>query len=252
MMNYIRTWFDRWWPFLALIAVWQAWSWQINKALLVPSPWSVLQTLIDLFSGQQYPIAIAISVWTLIKSWSVVLILLTLSVSLSVKFDLVRRFVSFCAAAFMPLPTMTLLPIMMLFFGISDQTTIAMLVFGSLWITYMQIMTAVDVSKNKWDPHVRQLGWNHWQILWRVYLPSMAPTVLSTMQMAWNLSWRALMALEIVFGAISAHESLGSLMMQERASLNVTTVWACLITIIAIGLLVDYLFNYAKNKLSWK
>lgn len=247
----MRTWFDRWWPLLTLLVAWQAWSWWINKALLVPSPWAVLETLVDLFSGQQYPIAIAISVWTLIKSWSVVLLLLAVSVPLSVRFHAVRRFVSFCAAAFMPLPTMTLLPVMMLFFGISDTTTIAMLVFGSLWITYMQIMTAVDVSRAKWDPHVRQLGWSTWQTLWRVYLPSMAPTVLATMQMAWNLSWRALMALEIVFGAISAHESLGSLMMQERASLNVTTVWACLITIIAIGLAVDWCFNRAKAKLSW-
>ena len=250
-MNYIRTWFDRWWPLLLLLTVWQSWSWYVNKALLVPAPWSVLQTLLDLLSGQQYPIAIAISVWTLIKSWSVVLILLVVTVSLSVRFLPVRRFMSFCAAAFMPLPTMTLLPIMMLFFGISDKTTIAMLVFGSLWITYMQIMTAVDVSRLKWDPHVRQLGWGTWASLWRVYLPSMAPTVLSTMQMAWNLSWRALMALEIVFGAISAHESLGSLMMQERASLNVTTVWACLITIIAIGLVVDWGFNRAKAHFAW-
>lgn len=248
----MRIWFERWWPLLALLALWQAWSWSINKALLVPSPWAVLQTLVDLFSGQQYPIAIAISVWTLIKSWTVVLILLAITVSLSVKFRVLRRFISFCAAAFMPLPTMTLLPIMMLFFGISDSTTIAMLVFGSLWITYMQIMTAVDVSRAKWDPHVRQLGWTSWHTLWRVYLPSMAPTVLATMQMAWNLSWRALMALEIVFGAISAHESLGSLMMQERASLNVNTVWACLITIIAIGLAVDWCFNRAKTRLAWQ
>lgn len=248
----MRIWFSRWWPLLALLAAWQAWSWSINKTLLVPSPWSVLETLLDLFSGQQYPIAIAISVWTLIKSWSVVLLLLTVSVSLSVRFQFVRQFVSFCAAAFMPLPTMTLLPIMMLFFGISDTTTIAMLVFGSLWITYMQIMTAVDVSRAKWDPHVRQLEWSTWHTIWRVYLPCMAPTVLTTMQMAWNLSWRALMALEIVFGAISAHESLGSLMMQERASLNVTVVWACLITIIAIGLAVDWIFKFTQSRLAWQ
>lgn len=68
--------------------------------------------------------------------------------------------------------------------------------------------------------------------------------------MAWAFAWRTLIAAELVFGASSGKGGLGWYIFQNRNELYTDKVFAGLLTVIAIGLLVETLGFHTLERLT--
>jgi NitT/TauT family transport system permease protein len=60
---------------------------------------------------------------------------------------------------------------------------------------------------------------------------------------AWNISWRTLLALEVVFGSIGRHWGLGTYMVTVKDRMDITEMYASLFAIILIGLAFNTMFE---------
>ena len=77
------------------------------------------------------------------------------------------------------------------------------------------------------------------------------PEIISVLKNSWGASWRILIAIEMVFGALGGRFGLGALMSEQKVVYNTLEVWAILITLLFIGIIVSQGFNYARSKYSW-
>lgn len=236
---------------MVLLAAWQISAVTVNKPLLLPTVPSVLAELARMMQTQQFWLAILASIRTLIQSWGLAIVIIAAAISLSVSSTYARSFFDRLSSMFMPMPAISLLPIMMLCFGIGNQTIAAMIVWGALWVNYHQLINNIDQARNRWQDQARNLGMSGIRALRLVYFPAMAGSSLAALQVSFGLAWRAQMALEIVFGAMGTFSSLGSMMMEERANMNTPMVWSCMLVIMMIGITVDRLFSLARQRIKW-
>lgn len=239
------------WPVLVLLSIWQAAALWIGKPLLVPEPYKVLITLAELIQTTVFWQGVWTSVSNLAQAWLMALMLIASLTLVSLMNQHVRAFNDRMCSMFMPMPAITWLPVMMLMFGIGQQTIMAMVIWGTLWMTYHQFIINIDQAKNQWQSQVRNLRLDPVRSVIKVYLPAMAGSTLAGLQVSFGLAWRAQMALEIMFGAISTFSSIGSMMMDERANMDTPMVWSYMIVIMIVGILMHKIFSSARARVRW-
>ena len=142
---------------------------------------------------------------------------------------------------FNPLPAIALLPLALLWFGLGTNSLIFVMVHSVLWPLALNAYagfvtvppTLVRVGQN--------IGLSGWGLVWGILLPAAFPYVLIGLKVGWAFAWRTVIAAELVFGVSGEHGGLGWYIYMNRYDLNTAEVFAGLVTIIAIGLLVESL-----------
>ena len=137
--------------------------------------------------------------------------------------------------------TAVLAPLAMLWFGLGPASLIFVLLHAVTWVVAMNTHAGfLAVS-----PTLRMVGRNYGLSLpgyvCRVLVPAAFPSILSGLKIAWAFAWRTLVAAELVFGAASGKGGLGWYIFENKNELEIANVFAGLLTVIAIGLIVDSL-----------
>jgi len=134
-------------------------------------------------------------------------------------------------AAFHPVPKLSLLPLVMLIFGIgyfSKALVVAISVFFPLVINSMAGVLQID--RNYLDV-ARLHGATRWRIFWRVVLPAGLPMILAGTRMAMNRALGATIGLEL----ITAQNGLGSMLFFAWQTFRTEELYATIFVIAAFG-----------------
>jgi NitT/TauT family transport system permease protein len=133
------------------------------------------------------------------------------------------------------LPSICWLPLALLWFGLSDQAIVFVVVMGSL----LAISISTDDGVAGIDPLLLRasgvLGIRGARFYAGVLIPGALPGIITGLKLGWSFAWRALMAGELLFVA----GGLGQLLQQGRELLDVPQVMAVMIAIVAVGSVVD-------------
>jgi NitT/TauT family transport system permease protein len=133
------------------------------------------------------------------------------------------------------LPSICWLPLALLWFGLSDQAMIFVVVMGSL----LAISISTEDGVAGIDPMILRasgvLGIRGVRFYGGVLVPGALPGIITGLKLGWSFAWRALMAGELLFVA----GGLGQLLQQGRELLDVPQVMAVMIAIVAVGSVVD-------------
>lgn len=251
LMRYMQKFWLSTWPLWVLVAAWQVSALLVDKPLLLPQVPEVLITLAQMVTTMTFWQGVGTTVSGLFRGWFTALAVISVMLLGSLTSSTVRSFNDRVTSMLMPMPAISFLPIMMLIFGIGQQTIMVMVIWGTLWVTYHQFINNIDQARNRWQPQVRNLGLGHVDSLIYVYVPALAGSSLASLQISWSLAWRAQIALEIMFGAISTFNSIGSMMMDERANMDTPMVWSYMLVIMIIGIMMDRMFAAAKSRVTW-
>ena len=83
----------------------------------------------------------------------------------------------------------------------------------------------------------------------RILMPAAFPAILAGLKIGWAFAWRTLIAAELVFGVSSGRGGLGWYIFENRNLLNTANVFAGLLTVMAVGLIVEGLiFGHRKQR----
>lgn len=234
---------------IALIVLWQLYvSFGGANPLLVASPLSTTQALFTDIANGQLPSATVNSLQNLIAG---MLISIVLGIALA-SFSTFSRFghdlLIVLTAIFNPLPGIAILPLTMLWFGLTPLSIIVVVVQSALW----PIATSTDTGFRTIGATTRMvalnLGLNRWQMVKDVLLPAALPHILSGLRLAWAFGWRTVVASELVFGIAGSAGGLGWYISNARYYLTTPPMFAGLIVISLLGILVDSLFLLVEQR----
>ena len=135
------------------------------------------------------------------------------------------------------LPSITWLPLAVLWFGLSENAIVFVVLMGSAFSIAISARAGILGIPPLLQRAAGTLGASKWQAYVYVVLPGMIPVMVQGMKQGWSFAWRSLMAGELLF--VSA--GLGHLLNVGRDLNNISMVFAVMIVIVFVGVAVDRL-----------
>ncbi len=251
-MSRVRSVLREVWPRLAaiaiLVAIWQlVYQSGFFDKVVLPSPLQVWRALgHDLGNGV---------IWRNTEA-SIVRLLIgfTVSVAAGTVFGLLEVASNFFERSFgslvvglQSLPSIAWLPLAVLWFGLSEQAVLFVVIIGSFPAVALATMNSVRQVPPLLQRAGRTMGASGWRLYRHVVLPAAIPGYVGGMQQGWAFAWRSLMAGELI---IASANGLGGLLTRSQQNLETPTVIAVMAVIVIIGMFVDLaVFGTLDNRI---
>lgn len=234
-------WFRRGVIALVLIAVWETVARIVANDLLVPTFGATLAAFVQGIESGELLVKTGISMSVLLRGYALGVFFAFVLTSVAVSTRIGRDVLTMLTSMFNPLPSIALLPIALLWFGLGTGSLLFVLVHAVLWPLALSMYTGfagVPVTlKMAW----RNYGLTGLRQIALILVPAALPSILSGLRVGWAFAWRTLIAAELVFGASAGQGGLGWYIFQNRNELYTDRVFAGLAAVIVIGLLVEHL-----------
>ena len=233
---------------LAIVLVWQAYVslWHVNK-LLVSSPLDVGAALAeDLRSGKLFAVTFATLQNLMVGMLAGALVGFALA-SFAVFSKVGHDLLTVLSAIFNPLPSIAILPLAMIWFGLKPESIIFVVALASVWPVAINTDTGFRTISLTTQLAARNLGLRGWRLVIDVLLPAALPSILSGLKSSWAFGWRTVVAAELVFGVAGSAGGLGWYINNARYFLNTSTIFAGLVVISVLGILVETIFGIVER-----
>jgi NitT/TauT family transport system permease protein len=149
---------------------------------------------------------------------------------------------------FNPLPSIALLPLSMIWFGLGNMSVIFVLIHSVLWAVALNTHAGFRAVSPTWRMVGRNYGLSKVGYVAKILIPGAFPSILTGMKIGWAFAWRTMIAAELVFGTSSGSGGLGWYIFQNKNSLEIPAVFAGLLTVILFGLLVENIVFRAAER----
>ena len=226
---------------LVLLAAWEIAARVLNNDLLLPGFGATLSAFVQgILSGELLQ-KTAVSLSVLLRGYLLGVVCAFLLTSLAVSTRVGRDLLSMLTAMFNPLPSIALLPLALLWFGLGTGSLLFVLVHAVLWPLALNMYSGFQAVPETLRMTGRNYGLSGLRHVTLILVPAALPSILAGLRVSWAFAWRTLIAAELVFGASSGNGGLGWYIFQNRNELYTDRVFAGLAAVIAIGLLVEHL-----------
>ena len=226
---------------LCLALLWEGYArWQDNP-LLFPT---LTETGLALFSGLmdgKIVMATWSSIKVLLQGYVAGMLFAALFTALASATRIGSDFLETLTAMFNPLPSIALLPLSMIWFGLGEGSIVFVLIHAVLWAVALNTHAGFRSVSPTWRMVGHNYGLSPVRYVLLILIPGAFPSILTGMKIGWAFAWRTLIAAELVFGASSGQGGLGWYIFQHKNMLDVPQVFAGLLTVILFGLLVENL-----------
>jgi ABC-type nitrate/sulfonate/bicarbonate transport system permease component len=161
----------------------------------------------------------------------------------------VRKSLQPMVAALNATPKMSLLPILMLLFGVGEVAPVTLIALGSLVIVALHTVDAVHQIRPIWVEIAVNYGANWRALVGRVYLPACLPPVFTGLRLALANALVIAVACEL----LNPSSGLGSMIWLAWQTFSTDRLWIALLTTALIGgLLHEGLRQLEKRVVPWK
>jgi NitT/TauT family transport system permease protein len=233
----------------AIVGIWQAyWTLSGVNPLLFSGPRDVA----DAFWSGWRDGTLARTTWTTLRLLAVgiaigalVAAILTAFAALSqIGEDLLRMLV----AILNPLPGVAVLPLAMLWFGLTERAVLFVIANAAAWPIAINLSTGFKTVNPTIVAVGRNIGLSSRRLITDVLAPAALPYAISGLKTAWAFGWRTIIAAELVFGVAGADGGLGTYINNAKLFLNIPEVFAGLVTIAILGLVFETLFGLLERR----
>jgi NitT/TauT family transport system permease protein len=232
----------------ALALIWESYARWLNNPLLFPTFTDTVRALAAAIASGEIPRAAAYSIGMLVKGYAIGLALAGLLTALASTGRFGADLLETLTAMFNPLPSLALLPLALIWFGLGDGSIIFVLIHAVLWAVALNMHAGFRAV----SPTLKMVGQNYGLskpgYIVRILLPAAFPSILTGLKIGWAFAWRTLIAAELVFGVSSGSGGLGWYIFEQKNQLLIPNVFAGLLTVILFGLAVENLiFKTIEN-----
>lgn len=133
------------------------------------------------------------------------------------------------------LPSITWLPLAILWFGLNQKAIIFVVAMGSIFAIAISARAGIQAIPPLYKRAAATMGANRYQTVRYVLLPAMVPSMAQGLKLGWSFAWRSLMAGELLFVTMG----LGHLLALGRDLNDMSLVIAIMLVIVALGLATD-------------
>jgi NitT/TauT family transport system permease protein len=235
---------------IVLASTWELFARSYGNEDLLPT---FLRTATALVASFRPPFELPWAAWetvkVLLKGYGAGLLLaaaLTAFASVSrVGADLLETLTSM----FHPLPSIALLPIALILYGVDERALIFVLVNAVVWSVALNTHAGFRSISPTWGMVGRNYGLSAIGYILRILIPGAFPSILTGIKTGWAFAWRTVIAAELVFSASGGSGGIGRYIKTRSDVLRTEDAFAGLLTVIIFGLIVEHLvFRTIENR----
>jgi ABC-type nitrate/sulfonate/bicarbonate transport system permease component len=234
---------DRFLPLIGVLVLFGVWwliavSGLVNPVLL-PTPIATLSTLITgMFTGVMLPDFIA----TVLRTFSAFLMAAVIGVPMGVALgssEKIYRSVEFLIDFFRSTPASALIPLFILFFGISDFSKVVIAAFSAFLLIVFNSAYGVINAKQSRILAAKVMGANRWRIFKDVLLLESLPQTFIGLRSGISISLVIVIVAEMFIGT---EQGLGKRIIDAQQILNVKDMYASILVTGILGYFLNMLF----------
>lgn len=234
---------------LLLAAIWEVYADVLDNSLVLPAFSSTVAAMLKGIASGELPRATLYTLSILIKGYLAGLVIAGALTAFASATRIGADLLETLTAMFNPLPSIALLPLALIWFGLGEASVIFVLIHAVLWAVALNTHSGFrEVSHT-----LRMVGQNYglkgFRYVFRILIPGAFPSILTGLKIGWAFAWRTLIAAELVFGSTSGSGGLGWYIFERKNQLLIPDVFAGLLTVILIGLIVEnFIFKTIEKR----
>jgi NitT/TauT family transport system permease protein len=143
------------------------------------------------------------------------------------------------------MPVAAFIPLIILWVGIGETSKILIIFMGIFFVNVLMVADAVKFVPAEMINAAYTLGATQRQVLARVILPAISPSVIDTLRVNVSGAWNYLVIAEL----IASSQGLGFRIVRAQRFLQTDEIFVCILLIGAIGLGIDLLFRLLSRRL---
>lgn len=241
------------WPkiFAGVIVITFWWALVITEwrpSYVLPSPLTTFNALIQLAGTEKFWLAVSRTMTRAFLGFTFALLIGTLIGIFVSKSILLRRAVGSLITGLQTMPSIAWFPLAILFFGITEQAILFVIILGAAPSIANGILNGIDHVPPSFIKLGKVLGANALQLYRFIVLPQALPSYIAGLTQGWSFAWRSLMAGELLV-IIADNPSLGAQLEFARQFSQAPILLATMIVILFVGMLVDFAFSFTSRKL---
>ena len=233
---------------VSLALVWEFYARWLDNSLLFPTFLATAEAFFSgLFSGRLLAAAWS-SIALLLQGYFAGLVIAAIFTAFASATRVGSDLLETLTSMFNPLPSIALLPLAMIWFGLGKGSIVFVLIHAVLWAVALNTHTGFRSVSVTWRMVGRNYGLSKIGYVTKILIPGAFPSILTGMKVGWAFAWRTLIAAELVFGVSSGAGGLGWYIFQHKNMLDIPNVFAGLLTVILFGLLVEnFIFRVVER-----
>lgn len=235
---------------VVLIALWQAaFALGLIRPILLPPPTKVALAFWSLaISGDLFR-HLGISLLRVLEGFAVagsLGLVLGLGIGLSHRLD---RLTDLTVQLLKPIPPIAWIPLAILWFGIGEAGKIYIIFLGAFFPILVNTIDGIRQTDHRYVELARILEVSRARFITQVVLPGALPAIMTGLRVGLMVAWMCVVAAEL----IAASSGIGYLIMDARQMSQTDQVLVGMITIGAMGKLLDVLLKAIETRLiTWK
>ncbi len=218
-------------------------AWWIASAFssphFMPSPWAIAVAMWKLTVSGVLIESIGVSYFRILSGWLIGAVVAVPAALFAGRIPILRHLLEPFFNFFRFVPPIAFLGVAILWFGIGEQSKVALIIYTSLFTVFMSTMAGVTSLDQSPERAALSLGASKQQVLWHVVLPGTIPTIIVGMRIGMGFSFMSVVAAEM----IAAQEGVGFLIFNARLLFKTANAFAGIITLGVMGLLADWVFR---------
>ena len=215
----------------------------VSQQKFLPGVGQVVGKIYTLILEKGYMADIGKSVWRIYISFFAACLLAVPLGLLMGCFVKLRALINPTIGGLRYLPAASFVPLLLVYFGPTDFSKLALLFLGCVFFLIALILDNVLSVPKELIESAQTMGARRAHIVLRVAFPAAAPQILDSMRNMIAVSWTYLVIAEIV----AATDGIGAVMMRAARFLHVDIIMAGILTIGILGVLTDISFRVAAR-----
>ena len=225
---------------VVLALAWEGYAQSLGNSLVFPTLSATVSALVASIASGELPRAIGYTLTLLLEGYAIGLLLAAVLTAFASASRIGADLLETLTSMFNPLPSIALLPLALIWFGLGDASVIFVLVHAVLWAVALNTHAGFRAL----SPTLRMVGQNYGLspvgYIAKILIPGAFPSILTGLKVGWAFAWRTLIAAELVFGASSGAGGIGWYIFEHKNQLLIPNVFAGLLTVILFGLFVEH------------
>lgn len=213
----------------------------------IPSFSQVIKTLIVEISNFKIIETSFISVSFVVKGYVISIILAFIVSIICMNCGAVHILFGTLYKVMSPLPSVAILPVLLLIIGLNESSIILLIVHSVFWPMLASIISGFECIPVVFQEFSDNINLSVIKRYVYVYFPAAFPHIMTGLRISWGRAWRSLVSAEAIFGISGATQGIGYYIYFHRAYANMEKVFAGIIVICLTSLLAEELFAFIEK-----